>query len=191
MSGLRTKFCRSHHRKDVLVTVSWLDLETPNELVYHLFSHFGKVTGSITDCVYKKSENDSSLASLLDGIPNGERQFWMNVTSPLPSYGIIDGKRVRYSMWDRIELALVVIRRDTNVPAKQTRDSVRLEEETRQTWRISGDRPSRMLITLSGLEVKLTARKILRAAWRKRWRRSVTTTTTTTRGWSSTTSCQR
>ena len=93
--GLRTKFCRPHHRKDVLVTVSWLDMETPNELLYHLFSHFGKVNSSIADCVYKKNEKDSDLASLLDGVPNGERQFWMTVTTPLPSYGIIDGKRVK------------------------------------------------------------------------------------------------
>ena len=86
-----TKFCRPHHRKDVLVTVSWLDMETPNELLYHLFSHFGKVNSSIADCVYKKNEKDSDLASLLDGV----RQFWMTVTTPLPSYGIIDGKRVK------------------------------------------------------------------------------------------------
>ena len=44
------------------------------------------------------TEKDSDLASLLDGVPgvpNGERQFWMTVTTPLPSYGIIDGKRVK------------------------------------------------------------------------------------------------
>ena len=77
------------------MNVSWLDMETPNELLHHLFSHFGKVNSSISDCVYKKSESDSELASFLDGIPNGERQFWMNVSTPLPSYGIIDGKRVK------------------------------------------------------------------------------------------------
>ena len=34
--GLRSKIYRPHHRKDILVTVSWLDLETPDELVSHV-----------------------------------------------------------------------------------------------------------------------------------------------------------
>lgn len=72
-----------------------MDIETPNELLNHLFSHFGKVTSSINDCVYKKKDGDSELAAVLDGIPNGERQFWMNVSTSIPSYGIIDGKRVK------------------------------------------------------------------------------------------------
>ena len=32
--GLRTKFYRPHHRKDTLVTISWMDLETPDNLVF-------------------------------------------------------------------------------------------------------------------------------------------------------------
>ena len=31
--GLRTKFYRPHHHKDTLVTVSWIDLETPDEFL--------------------------------------------------------------------------------------------------------------------------------------------------------------
>ena len=30
--GLRTKFYRPHHRKESLVTISWLDIETPDSL---------------------------------------------------------------------------------------------------------------------------------------------------------------
>ena len=45
--GLRTKFYRPHHRKDTLVTISWLDLETPDDLINHIFGHFGKVKSNV------------------------------------------------------------------------------------------------------------------------------------------------
>ena len=38
--SLRTKIYKPHHRKDTLINVSWLDLETPDELGTHVFSHF-------------------------------------------------------------------------------------------------------------------------------------------------------
>ena len=42
-NGLRTKFYRPHHRKDTLVTINWLDIETPDIPVTHILSHFGKI----------------------------------------------------------------------------------------------------------------------------------------------------
>ena len=45
--GLRTKFYRPHHRKDALVTINWLDIETPDSLVMHVLSHFGKIKSNV------------------------------------------------------------------------------------------------------------------------------------------------
>ena len=45
--GLRTKYYRPHHRKDTLVTISWLDLETPDALLSHILGHFGKIKSDV------------------------------------------------------------------------------------------------------------------------------------------------
>ena len=93
--GLRTKLYRPHHRKDALVTINWLDLETPDELVLHVFSHFGKVKSGIKWCKIKEEEGESPLAKLLNNIMTGDRQFWMAVEKPIPSYAVIDGRKVK------------------------------------------------------------------------------------------------
>ena len=93
--GLRTKFYRPHHRKDTLVTISWLDIETPDSLVAHVMSHFGNLKSNIQWVKFKKEENESELASMLNNILSGERQVWMEVNKPIPSYGVIDGKKVK------------------------------------------------------------------------------------------------
>ena len=93
--GVRTKFYRPHHRKDTLVTVSWMDLETPDELLLHVFSHFGKVKSRVQWCKIKEEENESQLAKLLNNILSGERQLWMEVEKPIPSYAILDGRKVK------------------------------------------------------------------------------------------------
>ena len=93
--GLRTKFYRPHHRKDTLITISWMDLETPDELLLHVFSHFGKVKSSVQWCKIKEEENESQLAKLLNNILSGERQIWMEVEKPIPSYAILDGRKVK------------------------------------------------------------------------------------------------
>ena len=89
--GLRTKFYRPHHRKDTLVTINWLDIETPDSLVMHVFSHFGKVKSDVQWQKIKQEENESSLSKMLNNILSGERQIWMEVDKPIPSYDIIDG----------------------------------------------------------------------------------------------------
>ena len=93
--GLRTKIYRPHHRKDTLVTVSWLDLETPDELVFHVFSHFGKMKSNIQWCKMKQENDESEEAKLLNIILCGERQFWIELDKPLPSYASIDGRKVK------------------------------------------------------------------------------------------------
>ena len=72
--GVRTKFYRPHHRKDTLVTLSWLDLETPDNLVLHVLSHFGKIKSSVQWCKIKQIDNESDLAKLLNNVMSGERQ---------------------------------------------------------------------------------------------------------------------
>ena len=83
--GLRTKFYRPHHRKDTLVTVSWMDLETPDEFLIHVFSHFGKIKSEVKWCKIKAEEDESNQAKLLINILSGERQIWMEVEKPIHS----------------------------------------------------------------------------------------------------------
>ena len=93
--GLRTKFYRPHHRKDTLVTISWLDLETPDALISHVFGHFGRVKSNVSWVKMKQEENESQLAKMLNNIFSGERQIWMEVDKPIPSYACIDGRKVK------------------------------------------------------------------------------------------------
>ena len=88
--GLRTKYYRPHHREDTLVKVSWLDLETPDELLLHILSFFGNPKSNVQYCTMKEEEGESELAKLLNDIPNGERQVWMELNTSLPSYAVID-----------------------------------------------------------------------------------------------------
>ena len=93
--GLRTKFYRPHHRQDTLVKISWLDLETPDDLVIHILSFFGKPKSGIQYCTMREEEGESDPAKLMNKIPNGERQVWMEIKTSLPSYAVIDGRRVK------------------------------------------------------------------------------------------------
>ena len=43
----------------------------------------------------KEEEGESELAKLLNDIPNGDRQVWMEFNTSLPSYAVIDGRRVK------------------------------------------------------------------------------------------------
>ena len=94
-NGLRTKFYRPHHRKDTLVTINWLDIETPDSLVSHVLGHFGKLKSNVQWTKFKKEENESSLAGLLNSILSGERQVWMEIEKPIPSYANIDGRKAK------------------------------------------------------------------------------------------------
>ena len=93
--GLRTKFYRPHHREDTLVKFSWLDLETPDELLLHILSFFGPLKSGVQYCTMKEEEGESDLAKLLNDIPNGDRQVWIELNTSLPSYAVIDGRRVK------------------------------------------------------------------------------------------------
>ena len=93
--GLRVKYYRPHHRKETLVTINWMDIETPDEMLVHVLNHFGKITSNVKWSKIKQEEGDSDLAKLLNNILSGERQVWMEVTKPLPSYASIDNRRVK------------------------------------------------------------------------------------------------
>ena len=93
--GLRSKIYRPHHRKDTLVTVSWLDLETPDEQVSHVFSHFGTLKSNIKWCKMRQENEESEEAKLLNNILSGERQFWIELDRSIPSYASIDGRKVK------------------------------------------------------------------------------------------------
>ena len=83
-----------------MVTVSWADPETPDGLIHHVFSHFGKIKTNhnnplgIINGTYNTADDDGDWVKKLNNIGNGERKFWMIVKEPLPSYAILDGKRV-------------------------------------------------------------------------------------------------
>ena len=93
--NLRVKYYTPHHRKETLVTISWLDLETPDEMLVHVFNHFGKVKSNVMWSKMKQEESDGELEKLLNNILSGERQLWMEITHPLPSYAMIDKRRVK------------------------------------------------------------------------------------------------
>ena len=93
--GLRVKYYKPHHRKETLVTFNWMDIETPDELLVHVLNHFGKVKSNVKWNKIKQDDGDSDLAKLLNNILSGERQVWMEVTHPLPSYAMIDNRRVK------------------------------------------------------------------------------------------------
>ena len=93
--GLRTKYYKPHHRKESLVTINWMDIETPDELLVHLLNHFGKVKSNVRWSKIKEEEGESEIAKLLNNIPNGERQVWMEISKPLPSYAMIDKRKVK------------------------------------------------------------------------------------------------
>ena len=82
--GLRTKYYKPHHRK-----------ETPDELLLYVFSHFGNVKSNVKWMTIKEETGESDIAKLLNNIRNGERQFWMEVTTPIPSYAMIDKRRIK------------------------------------------------------------------------------------------------
>ena len=43
----------------------------------------------------KQEESDGELEKLLNNILSGERQLWMEINHPLPSYAMIDKRRVK------------------------------------------------------------------------------------------------
>ena len=93
--GLRTKLYKPHHKKEVLVTISWLDLETPDDNVIHVLSFFGKVKSGIEYSKIKEEPGESAEAKLLNNILSGEHKIWIEVEKPIPSYGVINGRRVK------------------------------------------------------------------------------------------------
>ena len=86
--GLRIKYYKPHHRKETLISVSWMDIETPDELLLYVFSHFGNVKSNVKWMKIKEETGERDIAKLLNNIHNGERQF-------LPSYSMIDKRRIK------------------------------------------------------------------------------------------------
>ena len=93
--GLRTKFYKPHHTKESLVTISWMDLETPDDLLIHILNHFGHVKSNVRWMKIKEEEGETELEKLLNNISNGIRQVWMEISKPLPSYAMIDRRKVK------------------------------------------------------------------------------------------------
>ena len=93
--GLSVKYYKPHHRKDVLVNINWLDIETPDELLVHVLSHFGKVKSNVTWVKMKEEKDESQLAKMLNSIRNGDRQVWMEIMTPVPSYAMIDNRKIK------------------------------------------------------------------------------------------------
>ena len=93
--GLSVKYYKPHHRKDVLVNINWLDIETPDELLVHVLSHFGKVKSNVTWIKMKEEKDESQLAKMLNSIRNGDRQVWMEIMTPVPSYAMIDNRKIK------------------------------------------------------------------------------------------------
>ena len=94
-NGLKVKYYKPHHRKDVLVHINWLDIETPDELLVHTLGHFGKVKSNVMWVKMREESDESEFAKMLNSIPNGDRQVWMEIVTPLPSYAMIDNRKVK------------------------------------------------------------------------------------------------
>ena len=90
--GLRTKFYRPRHRKDTLVTIKWLNIETPDSLVSH----------------------ESSLAGLLNSILIGTRQVWRS-TNPFLHMLSPMGRRLKSIILDKDEPVTGVRKRPITV----------------------------------------------------------------------------
>ena len=61
---------------------------------------------SVKWCKIKEQEDESEEAKLLNNFLSGERQVWIELEKPIPSYGIIDGKRSKSTMLDKREPVL-------------------------------------------------------------------------------------
>jgi predicted transport protein len=83
--GLRVKYYKPHHRKETFVTISWLDLETPDELLVHLLNYFGQVKSNVRWSKIRQEDGEGELEKLLNNILSGERQLWMEISHSLPS----------------------------------------------------------------------------------------------------------
>lgn len=130
--GLRTKYSRPQHRKDTLVTISWLDLETPDELVSHVFSHFGKMKSSIQWCKIKPEGEESEESKLLNNILSGERQFWIELDRSIPSYASIDLRKVKvFHLGQKRTCARCQMRMEITVLAGPMQGSVKTTEVQR------------------------------------------------------------
>ena len=93
--GLRTKFYRPHHKKEVLVTFSWLDLETSDDFLCHILSFFGKIKSGVQYSKFREEPGESNEAKLLNNILSGERKVWMEVEKSIPSYAVVSGRRIK------------------------------------------------------------------------------------------------
>ena len=64
-------------------------------MLIHVFNHFGEVKSNVMWSKMKQEESDGDLEKLLNNILSGERQLWMEINHHLPSYAMIDKRRVK------------------------------------------------------------------------------------------------
>ena len=57
--GLRTKYYKTHHRKESLITVSWMGIEIPDDLLIHILNHFGQVKSNLKWTKIKEEEGEN------------------------------------------------------------------------------------------------------------------------------------
>ena len=70
-------------------------------LVSHISPHFGTLKSNVQWCKIKQESEESEEFKLLNNILSGERQVWMELVKPLPSYASIDGTNVEVA-WKEI-----------------------------------------------------------------------------------------
>ena len=89
--GLMTGMIRPAGRKDVFVTISGLDFNTPDTFIFNYLSKFGRVMNQ--NVIYSKYREGP-----FKGKFNGERKYNMDFTEssqPMGTFHIIDGAKVR------------------------------------------------------------------------------------------------
>ena len=92
--GVRTKPV-SLDKRDTWVNIYWTSVETDDRDIVKSLSYFGIVTSSIEHMVYKSKSDEDPLAKYLDGVKKGDRRVKMQIHKNIPSYIIIDQKRVK------------------------------------------------------------------------------------------------
>ena len=106
-------------------------MNTKVDLIHHIFSFFGKIKSRVQYCKIKEEEGDEDITKLLNDIPNGDRQIWMDVETPIPSYAVIDGRRVKYGIQARRGHVQDAIKYLINALEEQMLNYLKKKEEIR------------------------------------------------------------
>ena len=93
--GLRTKPV-TVKKKDQWVNIYWTKVDDSDDAIKESLSYFGVFTSSMQHMTYRVKENEKNeYVKLLDRVKKGDRKIRMRVYRNIPSYIIVDGKRVK------------------------------------------------------------------------------------------------